>query len=149
MKKSGPSGNTAVPEYEVDEEKTAYPSAHIVADDLRELVPNAFSIREDEAERLLVDAASEERGRWAADDPVSDTSPGAIFTATAKASDEALDDLELVDDPIRLYLRQIGQASLLTAADERLLARALESGTYVQHLERELSMRPSGSSKAT
>ena len=132
MNKSGPSGNTAVPEYEVDEDETIQALAHIAADDLRELVPNAFSIREDEA----VDAGSVPPDHRASEEVVaSDTNPG----APAKASHEVLDGLELVDDPMRMYLRQIGQVSLLTAADERLLARALESGIYVQHLEEELA----------
>ena len=143
MKKFGPGGYAAIFKYEEGGEETARASAHMVApDDLREFVPNEFSIRED-VEKRLIDTGSvppdnvalAEADPWVTDDLPSDTSPG----PTAKASHEVLGDLELVDDSVRMYLRQIGQVSLLTAADERLLARALESGTYVQQLEQELA----------
>jgi len=47
-------------------------------------------------------------------------------------------ELELeegIDDPVRMYLREIGKVSLLTADDEKRLARAMEDGDYIQHLE--------------
>ena len=43
-------------------------------------------------------------------------------------------DLELeegIDDPVRMYLREIGKVSLLTADDEKRLARAMEDGDYI------------------
>jgi len=42
---------------------------------------------------------------------------------------------EGIDDPVRMYLREIGKVSLLTADDEKRLARAMEEGDYVQRLE--------------
>ena len=47
-------------------------------------------------------------------------------------------ELELeegIDDPVRMYLREIGKVSLLTADDEKRLARAMEDGDYIQHIE--------------
>ncbi len=47
-------------------------------------------------------------------------------------------DLELeegIDDPVRMYLREIGKVSLLTADDEKKLARAMEDGDYIQRIE--------------
>ncbi len=35
-------------------------------------------------------------------------------------------DTEVTDDPVRMYLREIGRVNLLTAEDERVLARAME-----------------------
>ena len=47
-----------------------------------------------------------------------------------------LDDLEEgVDDPVRMYLREIGKVSLLTAQDEKRLARAMEDGDYIRRIE--------------
>jgi RNA polymerase primary sigma factor len=51
-----------------------------------------------------------------------------------------LGDIELeegIDDPVRMYLREIGKVSLLTADDEKRLARSMEFGGYVQNLESE------------
>jgi RNA polymerase primary sigma factor len=47
-------------------------------------------------------------------------------------------DIELeegIDDPVRMYLREIGKVSLLTADDEKKLARAMEEGDYIQRIE--------------
>ena len=41
------------------------------------------------------------------------------------------------DDPVRLYLRAIGRVSLLTAADEKRLARELEEGNWIHDIEEE------------
>ena len=47
-------------------------------------------------------------------------------------------DFELeegIDDPVRMYLREIGKVSLLTADDEKRLARSMEDGGYIQRIE--------------
>ena len=41
------------------------------------------------------------------------------------------------DDPVRLYLRAIGRVSLLTAADEKFLAREMEEGDWIHDIEEE------------
>ena len=41
---------------------------------------------------------------------------------------------EDVDDPVRMYLREIGRVYLLTAEDERRLARKMEEGKYLDSI---------------
>ena len=41
---------------------------------------------------------------------------------------------ELTDDPVRMYLREIGRVNLLKAAEERMLARAMEAGKILKIL---------------
>jgi RNA polymerase primary sigma factor len=61
--------------------------------------------------------------------------------APTKFTEEAepeVSDAELeegIDDPVRMYLREIGKVSLLTADDEKRLARAMEEGDYVKRHE--------------
>ena len=43
------------------------------------------------------------------------------------------------DDPVRMYLREIGRVSLLTAQDERSLARRMEAFKHIQLLRKYLS----------
>jgi RNA polymerase primary sigma factor len=42
---------------------------------------------------------------------------------------------EGIDDPVRMYLREIGKVHLLTAADEKRLARSMEESGYIQRIE--------------
>ena len=46
---------------------------------------------------------------------------------------------DIIDDPVRMYLREIGRVALLTARDERVLARMLEGGKYVSTSEQVLA----------
>ncbi len=47
------------------------------------------------------------------------------------------DDQEGIDDPVRMYLREIGRVTLLSAADEKRLARQMEEAKFVEAVERE------------
>ncbi len=42
---------------------------------------------------------------------------------------------EGIDDPVRMYLREIGKVRLLTADDEKRLARSMEDGDYIHRIE--------------
>jgi RNA polymerase primary sigma factor len=46
-----------------------------------------------------------------------------------------LEDQEGIDDPVRMYLREIGKVSLLSADDEKRLARQMEEGKHLTRLE--------------
>lgn len=45
------------------------------------------------------------------------------------------DETELTEDPVRMYLREIGRIELLTAEDERVLARSLELSVRLSEIE--------------
>ena len=42
---------------------------------------------------------------------------------------------EVIDDPVRMYLREIGRVNLLKASEEQSLARSFEEGRYVAAVE--------------
>ena len=154
MKKSGPGGYAEIPKYEENEhDLTHNPVIGLPGDDLRELVPNAFSNEEDKTETSALNSISspladvaveedeeDEEDEECAEDNTSVNTTGDVEKPTvASVSPEDLDSLEIVDDPVRMYLRQIGKVSLLTASDEKRLARSIESWKYIEHLERELA----------
>ncbi len=49
------------------------------------------------------------------------------------------ESMEVLDDPVRMYLREIGRVRLLTSADERSLARKIEGGKHLEGLRKELT----------
>ncbi len=50
-----------------------------------------------------------------------------------------MDAVEMIDDPVRMYLREIGRVSLLNAKAERVLARQIEAYKHVTLIEAELT----------
>ena len=59
-----------------------------------------------------------------------------------------LENVEMIDDPVRMYLREIGRVSLLKAVEERTLARKMESCKYIQALEVDLESSQGRSPRA-
>ena len=47
------------------------------------------------------------------------------------------EETEGIDDPVRMYLREIGKVYLLTADDEKHLARQMEEGLHLEGIEQE------------
>jgi RNA polymerase primary sigma factor len=48
---------------------------------------------------------------------------------------ERTDEQEVADDPVRMYLHEIGRVSLLTAEDEKELARKMEEGRRIREIK--------------
>jgi RNA polymerase primary sigma factor len=51
------------------------------------------------------------------------------------AEDTNLESQDGIDDPVRMYLREIGKVYLLSGADEKRLARQMEEGQHIQAIE--------------
>jgi len=50
---------------------------------------------------------------------------------------EQLEEQAIVDDPVRMYLHEIGRVHLLTAENEKVLARKLEEGKRINEIRRD------------
>ena len=96
--------------------------------------------KKDSAEEQWDDANSEEDS--------SDETPAANKEEGPADSDIENDDadweaetetMEVLDDPVRMYLREIGRVRLLTSNDERVLARKLEGRKHLLNLGKELA----------
>ena len=48
---------------------------------------------------------------------------------------EPLEEQEVADDPVRLYLHEIGKVHLLTAKDERVLAQKIEAAKHIRGIK--------------
>ncbi len=50
---------------------------------------------------------------------------------------EEIAEQDITDDPVRIYLHEIGRVHLLTADDEKSLARQMEEGKYLSRIKQE------------
>lgn len=93
----------------------------------------------DQPSQVTIDAAGPTAG------------PGAIPTDFAESATftELNDDTEGIEDQTRLYLREIGLVDLLTANQERMLARRYEVNSRLKELQTELAQRTGEGPTAT
>ncbi len=54
---------------------------------------------------------------------------------------EPLGEQEIVDDPVRIYLHEIGRVHLLTARDEQVLAKRIEVGKRITEIKQDYLQR--------
>jgi RNA polymerase primary sigma factor len=73
-------------------------------------------------------AAIAEPDAWSAD-----VEP-AVIEEEEETETVPLEDQEGIDDPVRMYLREIGKVFLLSADDEKRLARQMEEGKHIERL---------------
>ena len=89
---------------------------------------------------LVVETPEEQ---WDAAAPSEKPATTPEETAAAESEEAewetAAESMEVLDDPVRMYLREIGRVRLLTSKDERVLARKLEGGKHLRALEKELA----------
>jgi len=89
------------------------------------------------------DAAEEEEE---VEPPLTDLSTLEAEMEASTTQDELEDwagEFEIGSDPIRMYLREIGQVNLLTSEDEGVLARAIQAGNEArQRLDSDGSLPP-------
>ena len=95
------------------------------------------------AEEEQWDGTDSEGGSDSAEGSAGESGP-----EEAERGAEATETMEVLDDPVRMYLREIGRVRLLTSADERKLARQLEGGKHLQGVRAELSEELAQDAKA-
>ena len=101
--------------------------------------PESRRMSDDEGGAMNPAAASQNDSSEPSD---ADVEAGQREEAEAEAQaawQESIESSEMIDDPVRMYLREIGRVSLLKAADERHLARQMEASKHIERLEEELT----------
>jgi len=95
-----------------------------------------FLLTEEEGE----DEGSEIKSLWDSeesidieDELISKTDPETKRILDLRDMESA--DHEVIDDPVHVYLREIGKVQLLTAKDEKILASKLEEAKYLKRIE--------------
>jgi len=57
--------------------------------------------------------------------------------AELESSLETIEEQEVADDPVRLYLHEIGKVNLLTAKDEKVLAQKIEANKRIREIRQD------------
>jgi RNA polymerase primary sigma factor len=86
--------------------------------------------------------SSDEEDFWSQDDDKDESPLDLDITA------EDMAEQDITDDPVRIYLHEIGRVHLLTADDEKNLAKQMEEGKYITNIKQEYAQKhgrqPSG-----
>ena len=130
-----------------EEELVADSGVGVSREEIRDLIPAAsFDTREENGPLPATPVGSSLTQEvpgvdevWPGRQGSAAASDEAAALAESRKAAAELDSAEMIDDPVRMYLREIGRVSLLTAKDERHLARAMESWKRVERLEQELA----------
>ena len=136
------------PDAHEEEEVIEGSEGTVSREEVRELIPTVSFDSGDEGGQLAVkptespvaqEGVDEDDEEWPEGNGTASPTQEASVLARAKVPAVEMDASEMIDDPVRMYLREIGRVTLLTAKDERWLAQALESMKHVERLERELA----------
>ncbi len=102
---------------------------------------SAVSAEESKETAPIITERSEES--WEGPAPVAPPVSSESGDTTTDRDDQEwehdVEGTEVLDDPVRMYLREIGRVNLLTSKDERVLARKMDGGRHIEKLEKTLS----------
>jgi RNA polymerase primary sigma factor len=94
---------------------------------------------EGEAE-LEGEEVSEGEDFWSKTKHFNDRGEEAIDLDLGMHEDETVEP-DITDDPVRIYLHEIGRVHLLTASDEKNLARQMEEGKYIDDIKQDYAQK--------
>ncbi|MBU2535013.1 MAG: RNA polymerase sigma factor RpoD [Chloroflexota bacterium] len=119
-------GNHLVPEDERDEEKTE--------DEMLSKSAGDFTTSQDQDEDAEPEMPHVPGKLWR-EEHLDVEKPEPVIEIEMPAPVEGLALQEIADDPVRIYLHEIGRVHLLTANDEKTLAKEMEEGIRLNEIK--------------
>jgi len=88
-------------------------------------------------EEIPVEDIIEPGQLWREVEPLEVEKPESPADLDLEIALEELGEQEVVDDPVRMYLHEIGKVHLLTAGDEKALAKKMEEGNRISEINQD------------
>jgi RNA polymerase primary sigma factor len=103
--------------------------------------------KEEDEEEVAPDDMAEAEAFWSKGKHFDEKAEGGLDIEIEMPIEEVAEQ-DITDDPVRIYLHEIGRVHLLTAEDEKNLARQMEEGKYISNIRQEYAQKngrqPSG-----
>jgi len=89
----------------------------------------------EEEKEVGIDELSEPMQGWGEPDAMELEKPEAASDLEPEIPLERIEEQEVIDDSVRMYLHEIGRVPLLTAGDEKILAKQMEDGRRIAEIK--------------
>src|SRR4030042_602102 len=100
-------------------------------------------------EELESEDISEAGEVWAKSKHFDEDKDDSSLDADIDVAAEEIAEQDITDDPVRIYLHEIGRVHLLTASDEKNLAERMEEGKYINIIKQEYTQKNGRQPSAT
>ena len=117
------------------------PEEPVASEPKEEDIYDSLEPDEEIEKELQSEEISEADEAWPKPEQFKVDKPESALVLEPELPMEQIEEHDITDDPVRIYLHEIGRVHLLTAADEKTLAKKMEDGKYINHTQQRYAQR--------